>query len=294
MISDTSSDRTADREENLLGQEELSCEMRSFLEQLPPELDLEWTKDKEFLYHFEAARFQCICQALKGLFPTSNRPHCILDFGYLHGLLPEFIHRSFPQASITVCDRPESPVFFNPAYRKMIAQRPYLKIEPYSLQEIDGLSGTFDLIILGEVIEHMNPTEVRDALLGLRRKISPSGGILITTPNGAGLHNLAQILFDKELVIYPPLFHATMGYPHIHLWSPRVLNMTLEHCGWRPGKPFYYDGREGELYARSNRTWGSIKYQVYIRIWRLMTWLRPAWKGFFVMMAIPEVEPEKP
>ncbi|MEO8244355.1 MAG: selenide, water dikinase SelD [bacterium] len=57
-----------------------------------------------------------------------NTEFHVLDFGYLHGLVPEFLHRFFPRSRFTILDHPDSPNFRNAEYLSVIRQRDYLKL----------------------------------------------------------------------------------------------------------------------------------------------------------------------
>src|SRR5689334_16328868 len=74
-------------------QSELTDALLKFLEPLPSDLGLDWVKDRRFLHHFEAARLLLIREALLKAGVDPARPLQILDFGYLHGLIPEFLQR---------------------------------------------------------------------------------------------------------------------------------------------------------------------------------------------------------
>jgi hypothetical protein len=204
----------------------------------------------------------------------------------LHGLVPEFLHRAFPNAEFTVLDRADSPVFSNPDLQKLVRRRSYVNLVPCDIEDCETLEGEFDVIVLGEIIEHLNPTVVRDVFQRLRKKISPSGILLITTPNGAGFYNLMRTLVGKDAQ-HPPIADTTMGMPHIHLWTANLLSITLAHTNWIPSEFFYYHGREGEVFAEGNRHWRSLIHQLFLKTAQLVTTLRPQWRGFYVMTARP-------
>src|SRR5436309_14895305 len=97
-----------------------AAEMLEFLEKSQLTPDLEWVKGRDFLRYFEAARSLIVRDMLLSAGIGREEAFEALDFGYLHGLVPEFLHRDFPGARITVFDLPSSPIFANQAYLSVI------------------------------------------------------------------------------------------------------------------------------------------------------------------------------
>src|SRR4051812_26413661 len=168
----------------------LASEMQEFVAAIPDSLGLEWVKEREFLYYFEAERMLAMRRMLLENGVSGDARLRVLDFGYLHGLVSEFLHRSFPNATFTVFDHPDSPVFKSPEYLRIIQERKYLRLEPRDLHELDGVSGEYDLLVLGEIIEHLDPTVFIKLTDAAGRLLKKGGCMLVTSPNAAGLLNL--------------------------------------------------------------------------------------------------------
>ena len=266
----------------LPSQQQLADDMLLFLEGTPLNASLSWTKDKDFLFHFEASRMLILRNSILEAGFTSESSFRMLDFGFLHGLTQEFIHRFFPKAKITVCDLPSSPNFKDQKYLEAIRSRGYLELVPCNINDLDESKPGYDVIMLGEIIEHLDPTQVAKALSKLRKVVKPGGLMMITTPNGAGLYNNAMIMLRHDLVLYPPIPDSVMGYPHIHLWPLTQLQPAAEHFGWKFKSVSYYHGREGEMFARSRRNWGSLRHQLLINAIKFLTNRYPALRGFYV------------
>jgi 2-polyprenyl-3-methyl-5-hydroxy-6-metoxy-1,4-benzoquinol methylase len=262
-------------------QKELASAMLDFVRQIPVSSGLEWVKDWEFLYYFEAERLLVMREALlsAGFSPESNFQ--VLDFGYLHGLIPEFLHRFFPNAQFTVLDHPDSPNFQNEDYLQLIKTRKYLKLEPCDIRRVNEREGNFDLIVLGEIIEHLDPTLVADSVRSLRKKIRERGRLLITTPNGGGIKNLFYTLIGRDAE-HPVIPNETMNYGHIHLWPPQQLETTLQHYGWINDKTIFTHGFERWQFRQSNHHWGSLRHQILIKSLYLAAQLFSRWRGFMV------------
>ena len=262
-------------------QRSLAVAMFDFSKSIPFSAGLEWVKDMDFLYYFEAERLLAMRQLLQAAGFTSDGTFEVLDFGYLHGLVPEFLHRFFPGARFTVLDHPQSPNFRNAEYLELIRTRKYLTVEPCDIAAVKGRAGTYDLIILGEIIEHLDPTVVAKAVGDLRSRISGRGRMLVTTPNGAGIKNLVLTLIGRDPQ-QPVVPDDTMNYGHIHLWSPSLLEQTMRHYGWENERTEFTHGFDEWDLHKCNRHWGSLRHQLMIRTLHLAAQFRRRWRGFVV------------
>ncbi|MDB6064951.1 MAG: hypothetical protein JWR26_1159 [Pedosphaera sp.] len=263
-------------------QKDLAERMRKFLDELPLSADLEWTKSKTFLFEFEAARMLIVLDILAKAGIKPEMEFEMLDFGYLHGLTQEFLHQFFPHSKITVCDRPDSPIFSDQHYLSRISERAYLKLVPCDIADIPDGPAQYQVIMLGEIIEHLDPTRVTSILFKLRKLIKPGGVLIVTTPNGAGLYNCFMTLTGKALVVSPPIPYPVMGYGHIHLWTGNNLRETAEYCGWSFKDIQFYHGREGEMFASGRAEWMSFKTQVFLKGLKFLTDRYPKARGFYV------------
>lgn len=262
--------------------------MLNFLERTPLSPDLHWTRDRDYLFHFEAQRNLLVNNLIlkSGLTPADTFE--VLDFGYLHGLTQEFLHRGFPGAKITVCDLPSSPIFEDKGYMQSIRERGYLELIPSSIDDVLKLGRQFKVIMLGEIIEHLDPTQVAKMFENLRKVMLPGGLLIITTPNASGLYNCLMTLTEKDGVQAAPIPEKTFGYGHIHLWSPKVLKQTAQHFGWNPGSVEFYHGREGEKFEEVNSAWVSLKAQILIRAIKFLGNKFPKMRGFMVASFSPK------
>lgn len=278
----------ANSNHSLPTQSKLAEDMLAFVSNLPAGTGLDWVKDRSFLYHFEAARLLLMREAILEAGISQNQTLRVLDFGYLHGLVPEFLHRFFPQAQFVVQDHPDSPNFRNPEYLALIRRRSYLTLQPQDIGDWSPPNEKFDVIVLGELIEHLDPTAVAKFLKALRVCVKPDGVLIITTPNAAGLYNSILTILGRDGVTAPPIPDSIMNYGHIHLWPPRVLAQTAEHFGWRARQISYFHGREAEAFERSAKHWGSLTHQIMIRTVKLVATKKPKLRGFYVASFKPD------
>ncbi len=110
-------------------------------------------------------------------------------------------------------------------------------------------TGRFDLVLAGELIEHLVDT---DGFLAETRRVLRAGGVLVlTTPNLASFENRVRLLLGR----YPTWVDYRLGGSgHVRAYTPRVLRSQLaahgfaveRHLGnWVPLTPrrFTEDGR---------------------------------------------------
>ena len=86
-------------------------------------------------------------------------------------------------------------------------------------QDIENLniSGTFDLVILSQVLEHVkNPLGL---LLSIKKNLNPYGRILIIVPNRRGFNNEARTYWPE---------HGK----HYFLWDKESLEFSLNRIGF--------------------------------------------------------------
>jgi hypothetical protein len=264
----------------------LANEMVGWLKRCPPSVGLEASPDPTFLYkyalHFEAPRSLLVRQLMLDSGIKPEQEFAILDFGYLSGLTQEFIHRTFPKAKFTVYDHPDSPIFRDSNYLQTIKAMGYVELLASDVTKIQEINESYDVIILGEIIEHLDPTTVANLLKILRRAAKPNALLIVTTPNASGLYNCWMILTGKQRVQVAPIPDPVHGYGHIHLWSPVLLDQTAQHYGWKPQAVRFYHGRDGEMLDRIRNKWEGLKSYLLLRILEITTKKWPKLKGFFV------------
>jgi len=103
----------------------------------------------------------------------------------------------------------------------------YSKVKDITLQQVFGF--TPDVILLGDVIEHLNnPREILMALANLTR--GSDTRILITTPNSPAIRNTINTALGYEL----------MHPEHLLIHSPTTLRTVLDSSGLTPIAWNYY------------------------------------------------------
>ena len=88
--------------------------------------------------------------------------------------------------------------------------------------ETVDLSETFDLIILADVLEHVDgPAQ---AMSNMIRHLSPGGKIVLTTPNATFVGNVINALLRRGPNVY---------WDHVNLYVPENIHALCDRHGWK-------------------------------------------------------------
>lgn len=117
-------------------------------------------------------------------------------------------------------------------------QKHFVDNEFVLYDKLEETSLGFELIVAGEVIEHVeNPAEF---LLSLRQISKESTKILLTTPNAQSVKSALRALFGREY-----------SHPdHVVLFSTKTLSTLLGRTGWRVDKVSYYMAKPTTLLGK--------------------------------------------
>ncbi len=111
------------------------------------------------------------------------------------------------------------------------------------------VSGTYDVVILSEVLEHVKPPG--PLLATLRGLLSPDGLLIVTVPNGFGPFEIDQFLWKRNFLFLTSLYNSLSrrlvytaagdGYhspatcnednPHVNFFSWRAIHRVLAEAG---------------------------------------------------------------
>jgi len=112
-----------------------------------------------------------------------------------------------------------------------IAKKNGLKVKSGDLEKIiDFDDGYFDVVVAGEIIEHIVNTDF--FIDEIKRVLKPNGVLILSTPNVASLGRRLLLLFGKN-----PYFEASLGFPpnatagHIRFFTKDLLCDFLVHKG---------------------------------------------------------------
>ena len=109
-----------------------------------------------------------------------------------------FYLRLWPDLHFEVADRPSAPDYPGFTRQRSLAVSGAVAFHEINLEQPGSLctgeleQGSFDVVVLAEVLEHLvvNPVELLEALIAL---LSPAGVLYLTTPNFLRVANLRML-----------------------------------------------------------------------------------------------------
>ena len=104
-------------------------------------------------------------------------------------------------------------------------------------------AGSFDIVLLCEVIEHLQSDPMK-VLLEIKRVLKPSGHLVLTTPNVARLENVCRLLAGAN--IYDPYSGYGPYGRHNREYNKHELAMLLDYCGFELETLFSADVHSNE------------------------------------------------
>jgi 2-polyprenyl-3-methyl-5-hydroxy-6-metoxy-1,4-benzoquinol methylase len=92
-------------------------------------------------------------------------------------------------------------------------------------------SGSFDLVIFTEVLEHIAITDPRVVLGEIRRVLRPGGRVVLSTPNVANLSNVVALIQGGNVFWPPEIFYGSVDR-HNREYAPNELIQLIEKVGF--------------------------------------------------------------
>lgn len=161
----------------------------------------------------------------------------ILDIGCFAGtflsLVPE--HRFKRQVGVDIL--PEQIAYANANYGTPFREFKHIA----SIRDLSTIKEQFDCVTLIEVIEHLQPNEIRTLMDGIVDRLKPGGKLVLTTPNYASAWPLIEVLLNKVSEVSYEEQHVTKFtyfnmerklakiYPDFHLYFNAVDFKTTTH-----------------------------------------------------------------
>jgi SAM-dependent methyltransferase len=96
--------------------------------------------------------------------------------------------------------------------------------------EVMDLNRKFDIIVLSDVIEHLNAPV--NGICNLVRHLAPLGRILVTTPNMTGLNVLARVLRGRGPNVY---------WDHVTCYLPEHIQAMCDRHGFRLKEVLFFN-----------------------------------------------------
>lgn len=101
-----------------------------------------------------------------------------------------------------------------------------IKIDLNHFEKLPLKSNFYDGIVLGEIVEHLNPSKIPNILSELKRALKPGGFIILTTPNKFCFGNLVRFYFWNKKF---ETDHS--GHGHCREYSQREIEFHFRNCG---------------------------------------------------------------
>jgi SAM-dependent methyltransferase len=102
-------------------------------------------------------------------------------------------------------------------------------------------AGSFDVVMLCEVIEHLQSDPLK-VLLEIKRVLKPNGHLILTTPNVSRLENVSRMIAGAN--IYDPYSGYGPYGRHNREYNKHELALLLDFCGFTPERLFSADVHE--------------------------------------------------
>ncbi|MBU1693113.1 MAG: class I SAM-dependent methyltransferase [Verrucomicrobia bacterium] len=166
-------------------------------------------------YQFKADDYSSHSAILRFAFPLPAGAR-VLDLACDKGYLGERLKERFEVYGVE--RNPETAARARPHYREVA-------VLDLAREPVPECFGTFDLIILGGILEHLPDPEavLRSALT----RLQPGGRVIITTSNIAHGSIRLNLLFGR----FEPADRGIMDRTHLHFWTFRGFRSLLEGCG---------------------------------------------------------------
>ncbi len=141
--------------------------------------------------------------------------HRILDVGAGDGVLAGELKKN----NTVVC------MELNKSRVKRLKERGHKVIEQDIEEKWRTKDGSFDVVIMTEVLEHCFATV--HILNESYRVLKRGGRVVITTPNITSIGHRLQILLGRE-----PSYYSHTSFEHIRIFTPTSLKIMMEKAGF--------------------------------------------------------------
>lgn len=142
----------------------------------------------------------------------SRQKWMVGDIGAGFGIFLEELRKAWPEGRFVAIEPS--------AEQAEICRGLGLEVECCFIEELEGYDGTFDLLTVFELFEHLhNPAYVAKKIY---KSLKPGGHLLLSTLNGEGFD--IQILWEKSKSVTPP--------HHLNFFNPQSLSGLLTSVGF--------------------------------------------------------------
>lgn len=129
-----------------------------------------------------------------------------------------------------------------------------------------SLDQTFDCIVAGEIIEHVNNAGL--FLTAMGKHLNDDGVLIVTTPNAACISNFFRVLKRNTIKVHPD---------HTCWYDPITITQLIHRFPLKVEKIVFTNK---EKWYRKRYFYKIFRYQIP----KLITWLRPYFSGTIVVI----------
>lgn len=205
-----------------------------------------------------------------------------LDVGVGFGYTSAAIRATHPSAEIVGIEHPSRSLLADPECRYLY-DVPCIRTVGGDAYHLPVRPGLFDLVVCGEILEHLAPTRVLSFLREVARVMKPGGVLVLTTPNLLSLTNRGLMLLGQSPFELPvPSAGDTFG--HIREYSKEDLTSLLSLSG--------FIRVETRVVSRTRGAEGApLHVRAASLIERLVGVMAPNVNGFLVSIASRPTDP---
>ncbi|MEK6645268.1 MAG: class I SAM-dependent methyltransferase [Candidatus Firestonebacteria bacterium] len=181
-----------------------------------------------------------------------NNESKVLEVGLGYGYIALWVKMKY-HCSVYAIEHPSRATVNNIDFCAQMGDRGIKIIKADLLQEFPFEDGFFDMIIFSEVLEHIQPQNVKHIMNELTRVLKNSGKMIITTPNVATLHSRYRALRGINPQPFPIQSMSDETYEHIRIYTLEELEricviynlkiLKIKHSNHYKGK-FWSDIRK--------------------------------------------------
>jgi SAM-dependent methyltransferase len=139
----------------------------------------------------------------------------------------------------------------------------------------------FDLIVLAEVIEHLPPTELPFVLQRIAARLSPGGGLVMSSPNPAAISNIFSLAFGHAMMLQLPLPSQTGTFGHIRMYSRGEVEQLLGFAGLRLAEWKLTNWHHDDPWPGA-----PVRDRIRLGVQRTVPWLITRWSSGWVCSAV--------
>lgn len=167
-------------------------------------------------------------------------PIKLLDIGFGYGYVTKpIIDHLGDQVDVSVLEHPELDRVHSPVFQNTF-EKNNITLYQQDLDSGINIEDSFDVIVLGEVAEHLSPTTFNSIIDDLHSICS--GCLIITTPNLLSVTNRRKFLFGQDIFDSPVIDEDDASHDHIYMYSMNMLSHMLCTNGFNVEYKEYLSG----------------------------------------------------